>query len=86
MAKKLEFKNLLEALAFIAEHGGAVAEQSEYGLSNEYRSESGAFGPASSWVKCADGAIFGVEVYNNGPLSEVTPAVDMGVKLTGFLP
>jgi hypothetical protein len=77
-----EIATLLEALKFVAENGGVVESVSHsdaYSLANDYYPE-----PASDFVRLASGAVFGIEAYTNGPLSDVTPDEDFGVRCLVF--
>lgn len=82
--RQLTFYSLMEALTFVKEHGGPVKSHTGDGL-GDYVPASGAYAPASDFVELADGSIFGVEAYSNGPLSAVTPDEDYGVNLLGFV-
>jgi hypothetical protein len=72
------FSGLLDALAFVNAHGGAV-EQVKYNALPAGFADS-----SSSWVRLADGSLFGVEAHAEGPYSEDTPDVDLSVLMWGF--
>jgi hypothetical protein len=83
--QRVELKSLSEGLAFVAGHGGPVGEFNAWEIDG-YMPPQGAYDSAGSYVLLADGSVFGVESYNNGPLSEVTPDEDFGVTILGFVP
>ena len=85
--KKIILENLMAALAFIDKHGGAKEKINPYSIvCPDFFPSSGAYADAGEFVQLADGAVFGVEAYTNGPISEVTPDEDFGVVLLGFEP
>lgn len=84
MFKQIEFYSLKEALEFVAKHGGVIGEPSSRYDEIDYYPPYGAFAPAGAIVKLVDGSYFAIEAYTNGPLSEVTPDEDFGVKMFGW--
>lgn len=87
-ARKLE--SLVDALRFVAEHGGAVSEVPDghpamrvmsYAVSGWNGS-----GRAGAAVLCADGAAFVIKSEAKGPYSELTPCDGIEVELIGWLP
>lgn len=80
------FETLNEALLFVAANGGTTPEDVPvYAQLHDYQPPfNGAFWPCYKASKLASGAYLVVEAYNNGPLSEVTPDEDFGVRVLGI--
>jgi hypothetical protein len=84
--RRVDFTSLKEALIFVATHGTPVEDVKAYEAIEGFEIPwGGAFGPCYQLTRLADGSYFGVEAYNNGPLSEVTPDEDFGVKVFGLV-
>lgn len=79
--KETQFTGLMEALAFIAVHGGQVEDVPDI---PGHDTPHGAYETAGSYTRLADGSYFGVEAYSRGPISEVTGDEDYGVILLGW--
>lgn len=77
--RERSFHSLLDALAFVSAHGGAVCNVRVNDLPSRNYSEG-----ESSWVRLADGSYFGVEAHAEGPYSLDTPDLDMEVRMIGF--
>lgn len=87
--RRLDFETLREALLFVAAGGGTVVDkvdtESYPNIEGFDTPWGGAYGPCFKLARLANGSYFGVEAYSNGPLSEVTPDEDFGVRVFGLV-